>query len=44
MLLHDFTEPQAMQLYASDHLAHACALLIFAIMDLLVETTYSNEA
>lgn len=41
MLLHDFTEPPAMQLYTSDHLAHACALLIFAFLDLL---TYSNEA
>lgn len=38
------TSLQAMQLYASDHLAHACALLIFAFMDLIVETTYSNEA
>ena len=44
MLLHDLTEPQATQLYASDHLAHACALLHFAFMDLLAETTYSDEA
>ena len=46
MLLHEMTSQNLKQctLYASGHLAHASAPCNFAFMDLLVETTFSNEA